>query len=935
MVSGISSRRRVHNGINDAYGKKSNNNVEITRSTPRKKDSKPRSFHLCLLASALTAICVLVSSRSNSYSQTNDFFRGVDEITGQSGLDMNAPVKKKETRDRYSPLTTVEISTVDAVAKGRGSKVPVLLKSGWEAPRDWTESEFSKKFGHFPQYVKNATVQPYRFLNNPNSDKQKDLCILPGSAILQLMKAKPNTKAALNEILFFTNNKENPKMMEILEKDYETPSIVKDIAAFQIMSIVPKGTGHSFHKHGESWLGQVKGRRQWWFLPPGSEFDRVNACKYLDGEEVPPDGAMTVVQEPGDVMWFPTNWYHSTCALDEWTIGVGAQKGHLIQQKFPSLSSLDTSMSKDEIKTTLRGCFRIDSDNDKEWTWFDGNLNAYYNQLEKDIKNRNPQVIGSYAVHRWMGPKKSTLEHYRILQKAVSDHYSRGVKKNNFRVLDGGCGLGAALMWFEQAEPAWELTGHTISEEQHRWITEKLPKHNFQVKLQSYNDLDKEYDVMYSIEALIHSPNVTETFIEWSKHLSSNNGGGIVAIIDDFLAENLDMDENDEKEVDTFAKSWLANSLVSPKQLSQIAESIGWELVENRDLGEEYEVNSRNYRNKMPDLSPDGTKTHQGWMGSKWRQRLMLRNILTYNLLVFRKKTTEILDGMYENRQLTDVPEADLDGTFETVGNCLSIQSIPTGKEPREFTEITPQLMSGIGKNGGQKMDCISGWYCCNKGLEWFDSIEKNRNVRKESYLQLPRELFEHHYVDIFARRLNQFYREMDVDSKGRFLDIGGTGSTASGMKQVTSKFQHFAGPLEYWILDSDIGAKSLNERTLHCDIDNCPESGDCLFDVTFSHTVLEHAKRPWKTFDTIARITKPGGLTLHLVPFSYQYHATPEDHWRFSHTAVQTLLEDRNFTVWDVGYDLCTKPPHVLENKIDEHYDIIWLTYVIAQKNI
>ena len=151
-------------------------------------------------------------------------------------------------------------------------------------------------------------------------------------------------------------------------------------------------------------------------------------------------------------------------------------------------------------------------------------------------------------------------------------------------------------------------------------------------------------------------------------------------------------------------------------------------------------------------------------------------------------------------------------------------------------------------------------------------------------------------------------------------------------MKQVTSKFQHFAGPLEYWILDSDPGAKAL-ERTLHCDIDDCPAAETCGFDVTFSHTVLEHATRPWKSFDTIARLTKKGGLTMHLVPFSYQYHATPDDNYRFSHKALISLLEDRGFTVLEVGYDICTKPAKMLR-KVDEHYDIIWLTYVIGRKN-
>ena len=96
-------------------------------------------------------------------------------------------------------------------------------------------------------------------------------------------------------------------------------------------------------------------------------------------------------------------------------------------------------------------------------------------------------------------------------------------------------------------------------------------------------------------------------------------------------------------------------------------------------------------------------------------------------------------------------------------------------------------------------------------------------------------------------------------------------------MTQVTSKFQHFAGPLEYWKLDSDPAAQGL-ERTLFCDIEDCPSAETCSFDITFSHTVLEHATRPWLAFDTVARITKKGGLTMHLVPFSYQYHATPDD---------------------------------------------------------
>ena len=71
----------------------------------------------------------------------------------------------------------------------------------------------------------------------------------------------------------------------------------------------------------------------------------------------------------------------------------------------------------------------------------------------------------------------------------------------------------------------------------------------------------------------------------------------------------------------------------------------------------------------------------------------------------------------------------------------------------------------------------------------------------------------------------------------------------------------------------------------------------------------------------------------MHIVPFSYQYHATPDDNYRFSHKALTSLLEDRGFKVLDVGYDICTKPEKVLREKVDEHFDVIWLTYVIGQK--
>ena len=150
-------------------------------------------------------------------------------------------------------------------------------------------------------------------------------------------------------------------------------------------------------------------------------------------------------------------------------------------------------------------------------------------------------------------------------------------------------------------------------------------------------------------------------------------------------------------------------------------------------------------------------------------------------------------------------------------------------------------------------------------------------------------------------------------------------------MRQIDKKFAHFAGGLEYWVLDVDPAARRLN-NSIVCDVEDCPAAADASFAVTFSHTVLEHVRHPWRAFDTIARVTAPGGLTLHLLPWSYQWHATPADYYRFSHQALRALLEERGFAVEAVGMDVCTKPRRMLR-RVDEHFDLIQLTYVVARK--
>lgn len=236
-----------------------------------------------------------------------------------------------------------------------------------------------------------------------------------------------------------------------------------------------------------------------------------------------------------------------------------------------------------------------------------------------------------------MGKEHSTLEHYKIIHETIQSTApiaNRSTNKGDLplRILDAGCGLGAGLMWFEQQEPSYDLTGRTISEDQYKWITDDLPEHKFKAALKSYDDLDDEthsFEVIYSIEALIHTPDLKKTLKIWSDHMSN---GGIVILIDDYPAIDTSLDD---EEVQLFVQSWLANSFVSTLEFGKIAKAVGLELIQDRDLIKEYNIIKENYRNQAPEIKK--RKEHQGWLAASLRRRLTVHGKVTYRMLVLKK----------------------------------------------------------------------------------------------------------------------------------------------------------------------------------------------------------------------------------------------------------------------------------------------------------
>lgn len=77
----------------------------------------------------------------------------------------------------------------------------------------------------------------------------------------------------------------------------------------------------------------------------------------------------------------------------------------------------------------------------------------------------------------------------------------------------------------------------------------------------------------------------------------------------------------------------------------------------------------------------------------------------------------------------------------------------------------------------------------------------------------------------------------------------------------------------------------------------------DNSYDVVLSGNVLEHIPKPWRWMPEVARVIKPGGHVITIVPVSWPFHEVPVDCWRVYPDGLSALYEDSGLdVVWRSG---------------------------------
>jgi cyclopropane fatty-acyl-phospholipid synthase-like methyltransferase len=218
-------------------------------------------------------------------------------------------------------------------------------------------------------------------------------------------------------------------------------------------------------------------------------------------------------------------------------------------------------------------------------------------------------------------------------------------------VLDLGCGVGSSLI-FLASQTRIHATGATLSSVQAERARERGLRADAGDRLHfiaaNFLDLPKtvaKAHVAFSIEAFIHGPDPAAYFAAAARYILP---GGLLIVCDDFLTPRArgQLPARARRWLEEARTSWLANTLVSTEEATDLAVRAGFSLEKNVDLTPHLEIGRPRDRavsllvafgRHLPLRGP----TWRSLVGGNALQRALSMGLLEYRFLVWRRTRAE------------------------------------------------------------------------------------------------------------------------------------------------------------------------------------------------------------------------------------------------------------------------------------------------------
>lgn len=97
--------------------------------------------------------------------------------------------------------------------------------------------------------------------------------------------------------------------------------------------------------------------------------------------------------------------------------------------------------------------------------------------------------------------------------------------------------------------------------------------------------------------------------------------------------------------------------------------------------------------------------------------------------------------------------------------------------------------------------------------------------------------------------------------------------------------------------------------------IEDLPYTYENAFGTAVCLNVLEHVQNPFRVFAALYQIMRQNSLLIIETVFSFPYHPSPNDYWRFTPACLQYLSEQAGFRVLECDWRMCITAERGIRN--------------------
>jgi cyclopropane fatty-acyl-phospholipid synthase-like methyltransferase len=243
--------------------------------------------------------------------------------------------------------------------------------------------------------------------------------------------------------------------------------------------------------------------------------------------------------------------------------------------------------------------------------------------------------------HKGMSYEDALHTHHRKILGLMPDC------PESLKILDLGCGVGESMIYLANNTPhPVEYYGITLSEIQAKQASSRVKaaglEHRVKVIEGSFQSLPPripKVDLAFSIEAFVHSPDPIVFFTQVASIMRPQSR---LVLFDDFLMKTPGT-QKERRIVNDLRQGWLANSLLTPAQVFDIAFMAGLERVAHVNASPMLKLQRPRDRFVcllVPFARVLSTQSQycRFLIGGDSRQRAYRSGLLEYAMLVFEKK---------------------------------------------------------------------------------------------------------------------------------------------------------------------------------------------------------------------------------------------------------------------------------------------------------